>query len=99
MEAELKRRLDNLDSRQLSFSSTLERIEREQHAARNDVRELRQTVGLSFPPSAASGGKSETVVQRAAAWHLRASLRYAAVAGAGALGTLLVDWLARILGG
>lgn len=92
MEPELKRRLDRIDERQLAFQNSHEQTRSELHGIRTDIRELRQAVGLSLPPVGEQGAAA-----RSAAWHARAALRYALVAGAGAGATWLVDWLARVL--
>lgn len=78
----------------IGLTSRLDRIESEQHGIRGDIRELRQEVGISMPP------QRETMQRTAArAWfHLRVSIRYAAVAGAGAFASWLADWLAHNVG-
>jgi len=61
-----------------------------------DVQELRREVGLSLPPMGAAG---DAQLRRAAFFHVRASIRYALVAAAGAGATVLANWLATLIGG
>jgi hypothetical protein len=89
--------LKTIADQQLVMQSTLTRFEAEFHGIRTDIRELRQEVGLSMPPTRT--GKEETQRALVRAWfHLRVTFRYALVAAAGAASTWFVDWLAHNVG-
>ena len=81
--------------RQMSMQRTLQNVSDEQHTMRTDIRELRREVGLSMPPHGAAG---EAQARRARIFQVRASLRYALVAAAGAGAPLLADWLSKLFG-
>jgi hypothetical protein len=79
-----------------SCATGLLTLHRDVQDARRDVQELRREVGLSLPPMGVAG---DAQLRRATFFQLRASIRYALVAAAGAGATVLANWLATLIGG